>query len=129
MAKCLKEAYSELYTLYPDAHKKSVGELRDFFAPKTTGGERVVGLIVSTYKTLTEFADFDTLEKGTPSTVPPVAPPTPLGIPPVNVPPVGLSGTKELVVNINIQITLPETKDGEVYDKIFKSLSEHFFKR
>ncbi len=34
---------------------------------------------------------------------------------------------RELGVNINIQVTLPETTDAEVYEQIFAALKKHFF--
>ena len=30
-----------------------------------------------------------------------------------------------ITVNVNIQLTLPETKDDTIYDKIFVSLKKH----
>lgn len=42
MAEALREAYSELFILYPDAYNRSEQTLRDFFASKTKAGEQVI---------------------------------------------------------------------------------------
>jgi hypothetical protein len=124
MAKCLKSAYSELFGLYEDAHRRTTDELRDFFSTRTKGGDLVLSLTVNTFKTLCEFADF-------------------------GAPLLEIEGVKEgekvekvikkeelirqvpegVTINLNIQITLPVTDDAEVYDKIFKALKEHIFSR
>jgi hypothetical protein len=35
------------------------------------------------------------------------------------------SGEREVNITINIQLTLPESKDDEVYDKFFAALKKH----
>lgn len=59
MASALKSSYSELFTLYLDAHKLDKTTLRDFFASKTDAGEQVVARTVDTFMALCEFADFE----------------------------------------------------------------------
>jgi len=130
MAKCLKKAYVELFTLYPDANKRSVTELRDFFAPKTAAGDKVLSQIVNTFKTLSEFADFDSLEK-VPEKREKITEVVSMA-PQVTLDKIqqGLIPSKEkreLAVNINIQFTLPEKGEPEIYERIFAALKKYFF--
>ena len=124
MAKCLKSAYSELFALYEDANKRTTEELRDFFSTRTKIGDFALTLTVNTFKTLCEFADFETIiqeekqnhgeeEKGK----------EPKGHQPLTQLPQGLA------VNMNIQITLPITDDAKVYENIFKAIREQLFRK
>lgn len=119
MANCLRQSYIKLFSLYPDAHKRSDQELRDFFSTKTTAGETVLNQTVNTFKTLCEFADLE------------AEPIEVVGVPPV---PIGKPITEEikptvLPLNINIQIQLPVTENVEVYDKIFEALRKRLIDR
>ena len=120
MASCLKQAYREIFTLYPDAFKRSDKELRDFFSTQTDAGEKVLNQTVTTFKTLCEFADFkaepvDVIE----------TPPSPVKVSTVSDEMV--SGSLPLTINIEIQ--LPVTEKVEVYDKIFEALRKHIIER
>jgi hypothetical protein len=64
MATSLRSSYSELFNLYPDANQQGTDPLQDFFKSKTDAGEAVVGMQVSTFKTLCDFADFGPLQEG-----------------------------------------------------------------
>src|SRR6267143_2893261 len=58
IAQHIKIGYSELFESYLDANTQSNDRLRDFFAPKTDAGEKALGLIIATFKTLCEVSDF-----------------------------------------------------------------------
>jgi len=121
MASALKRTYAELFTIYPEPHKKSNDELENFFAKgKPELKKPTLKCYIDTFKVLAEFADFgapsykegeEKEEKGKKelqlmSQVP-----------------------EGLAINLNIQITLPVTDDAKVYENIFKALREHIFKR
>lgn len=114
MANCLRSAYKDLFGLYPDAHQKTTEELKNFFSTRVTGGELVLNLTVSTFKTFCEFADFEgTAEVGP---TPPTSTRAPSSIAEQQPP--------QIVLNLNIQLQLPVTENAEVYEKIFKALKD-----
>jgi len=122
MAECLKNAYSELFGIYSDANKRNDEELNDAFRVSVTAGEQVLNNTVRTFKTLCEFADFETTSaKSTDNTGDEIPPKNELKI--ENQIPTGLT------MNVNIQITLPITDDAKVYENIFKALKENIFNR
>lgn len=122
MASAIREAYSELFKIYPDAYKKDDDTLKNFFRPTTDAGEQVVARIVDTFKVLCSFADFEAIprkeEKA--ETIEEKITKGAEGIPAL---PSGIT------LNINIQLALPATEDASVYDKIFKALKEHLLSR
>jgi hypothetical protein len=123
MANALRGAYADLFALYPDAPKKDFQPLRDFFSGTTKAAESVLKLIVDTFKTLCEFADFEAVP--TPVTSQQIQ--TTSQTQPTAQPLVQLPITREggVNVNVNIKFELPITKDSDVYDKIFESLKKH----
>ena len=58
MAEAVKEGYSDLFTLYPDAATRSDAELKNYFRGQMAGGDKVIASTVGTFKTLCSFADF-----------------------------------------------------------------------
>lgn len=120
MAQAIKEYYSELFDLFPDAHRKDNEALRNFFSSRTNLGERAIGLMVSTFKALVSLADFET--------------------DPINVSPdpsaVISKEQKTMVqairseqngysISINIELQLPISDSPDVYDKIFEAMKKH----
>ena len=127
--KALKYAYSDIFEVNENAHKKGDSELKGIVA-QVTGLDHdntVITYIVATFKTLRSFATF---EEPTPVTVydngdsdegpsnderstQPVA-----------------NGQQHVGLNIgyNINLNLPATSDIAVFDAIFKSLKEHLLK-
>lgn len=63
LAKSIKEAYSELFKIYPDAHKQDNISLENFFRTQTGLGERAIKAMVETFKALSSMADFNTSQK------------------------------------------------------------------
>lgn len=125
LAIAIQEAYSALYSVYPDAHRKDNEALRNFFTSNTTVGEKAVYYMVNTFKALCELADFALV----PQPSQPIHMAEPLKI---TMPPGGEIEVTEttapaqgITVNVNIQLTLPETKDSSIYDSIFESLKKH----
>ncbi|MFC1912699.1 DUF5343 domain-containing protein [Chloroflexota bacterium] len=127
MSEAIKEAYPSLFSLYPDAYRKDDEAINNFFTSQTTVGQKAVVFMVRTFKELCSLANF---EEST-DTPPPekLHVPTPTLKEPHRTPEKVHVNTLEsphgVTLNINIQLTLPETKDGTIYDKIFESLRKN----
>ena len=121
MAKQIKSAYGELFTLYPNACERSETELNDYFRSKTTAGDKVVKQTTLTFKTLCSFADFSGTQLQEPSIGMSPSPDKPPQDIPLSIP--------ALPITINLQIQLPLTEKVEVYDKIFEALRKNLIDR
>jgi hypothetical protein len=128
LAGCIKAAYADLFTVYPDAQNKDVEALRNFFSTHTTGGESVLRFTVGTFRGLCELADFGA--QPIVITAPSSAPvPTGQGTWGIGAP-VQTAPTKQgFVINLNIELQLPATNDASIYDKIFESLRKHLLEQ
>lgn len=119
MTDAIKTAYADLYSTYPDAEKRDDDTLRNYFASTSEVADSVAKLIVRTFKSLCEIADFEAVaveEHVTTPTVPAVerVSEIPLGVKPVT-------------LNINIQLQLPATEDATIYEALFSALKTHLF--
>lgn len=129
LAEAIRKGYSELYGVYPKAHELQEPDLRNFFSTRTTSGARVVAGMVGTFKALVAHADFSALqEEGgigqeRPHTGDVSA--ADQGVMSLHRDTAQNAGDNSLSVAINIQLTLPESKDDEVYDKFFAALKRH----
>jgi hypothetical protein len=127
MAKGLRKGYSLLWETYPEPHKESSDKIENVFKSKGMS-EDLAKRSERTFRTLQEFADFEVLKEVPPEIKTTEAVPM---APQVTFDDLqrGLvtPRTRELAVNINIQITLPERGEPEIYDKIFAALKKHFF--
>jgi len=85
--------------------------------------ESTLGLIVSTFKTLCELADFEATKPAEAVSAEEVEK-TP-GTPPKRRSSAETASSGVPVVNINIQLQLPATDDATVYDKLFAALKKH----
>lgn len=119
MASGIKDAYSGLLETYEDAYKRDDNTLNSYFKANTKVGDRVVELMLKTFRNLCALADFGAISAE--AVVPePLKPPKEEA---ARIPTV----TTGLTVNINIQLTLPATDDESVYDKLFASLKRNLF--
>jgi len=132
MTKCLKTAYSDLFALYSDAPARSNEELAEFFKTTTKSGAQVVTKMAATFKILCEFSDMAQGPKAAaqrkPSRVSQVRPMKTAGGRGVSVKGATKPSRTEThgwTVNVNIQLTLPESKDPSVYEELFKALKRH----
>jgi len=121
----VREAYSDLFDTFPDAQRKDNEALRNYFSAHTKVGEKALGAIVGTFKSLCELGDFE----GTPMAEVVV----PAGVPhegqvafgaPEKRPGAPPSGP---TININVQLQLPSTEDATVYEKLFSAMKKHLF--
>jgi hypothetical protein len=124
----LRRHYSGLFNTYPDAHRKDDEALLAYIRSNTDYGERAQKYAVRVFKVLCEFGDFgaepdpdDPLEEEDE--------PNDGG---------GESGGRRrrksktaaasgggVALTLNIQIQLPPSGDGEVYDKVFEAMGRH----
>lgn len=131
LARAVKQGYADLYATFPNAHEKDAIDLAHWFSTKSDAGKQVIDKSVATFKALVSQADF-----GEPGVVPasqgtggnehlPAAPSSEDPPPPaatVRRQVVGAGGT---TININVQLTLPETTDEGVYEAFFRAMREH----
>jgi hypothetical protein len=82
-------------------------------------------LIVSTFKSLAELADFEA-DAPEPAAAETDEPGTPRSGPAFRSVAATAEGTAP-AVNINIQLQLPATEDGAIYEKLFAALKKHLF--
>jgi Family of unknown function (DUF5343) len=130
LATAMREAFGDLFRTYPDAHRKDNEALRNYFSAHTNVAESTLGLIVTTFKAIAAIADFES-----------AAPVSAKDVEEVTAAPVGakaggrtqrdsladnLSPARP-AININIQLQLPATEDGAIYDKLFAALKKHLF--
>lgn len=121
----IQQGYAAFYSTYPDAHSRSTAELENIVkstAPKL--GKDAVSRVIATYRVLVSAADFG--ENGSAPAAPPETGPngaTPAAEPQPATLVRGLGGG--FTINVNVQLTLPETTDGAVYEKLFAAMREH----
>src|SRR3990172_5020407 len=113
MAQALREAYADLYQINRKAHDLSNTEIRNKLKTLTQGqvSTSVLDKMTSTFKALSQHADFAAAEM--------VSPPEPAPVETLAEP--GDEGRSEMPVRLgglvyNIQIVLPADRDQAVYD-------------
>ncbi len=122
LAQAIRSSYSSLFQLYPDAHQKDNEALRHFFSTNTTVGASTLEYMVRTFKTLCESADSQAEPVNTVSTAPHQ---TSNDSRHVVTPAVSAQGAAGLMVNVNIQLTLPATDNATIYENLFAAMKKH----
>ncbi|MHC1753116.1 DUF5343 domain-containing protein [Humidesulfovibrio sp.] len=130
----ITEAYKELYEYIPEAHKASRDDLQHFFRPRTNGGDVTVQRQVLNFVSLSAIASFD-FEQGVPGAVSPTNGQEVVTLPPASsqnhMPPMVVTqatGTNGLTINLNVQLTLPDTADEKLINQIFAAMGKHLLK-
>lgn len=119
LAQGIKEGYSELFGIYPDAFQKDQDTLYAFFSSKTGKAKSTVNYMVSTFLNLCALADFGKIVKQ-------IEAPAVTQAPTISVleKPVSVKGLLS-EIHINIQLQLPPSTDPSVYDNLFKSMKKY----
>ncbi len=117
----IKEAYADLFNIYPDADRKDTEALRNFFSARTNLGERAVGAVAATFQALCGLAAFEGPEAA-PTEAQHVERPKGAGEQKKE----ALATRGGLIINVNIHLDLPPSTDAEVYDALFASMARHF---
>ncbi len=132
LGSAIKNAYKELYDIYPNAHELANDELSDFFSTRTSAGALALTHTINTFKNLAGFADFGHATEEPVAQSPTVgkkgdnSPPVEKPVQPISQsPPIHLAAGKDVAININIQLTVPETTNEEVYQKFFEAMKKH----
>lgn len=116
----IKEAYDDLFGLYPNANSESYDKLNNFFTQHTTGGAATIKNVTKTFQALCSVAKFDgeikiSIPEGNPVSV---NSPKSVSSPPVH-------KSMDAKIHFNIQVHIPGDQSPEVYDSIFKSLGKY----
>jgi hypothetical protein len=127
IARAILQGYRGLYEVNEYAHDLSDDELKGAIV-QATGAEtksRAVEFIVSCFKALKQYADFEQLAKESETKVePPSAPPPGPPMVPPHVRPENVGFNLSYTINLN----LPTTTDTAVFDAIFTSLRKHLLR-
>jgi hypothetical protein len=130
LAQGIREAYADLFQVNRKANEMSQGEVKNKLKTLMQGkfSDVVLGKMASTFKSLSQLADFSpTPETSGLPTKPDEGPAE--GAPPLSAleldagPGVSLGG-----LVYNIQLVLPAERDQAVYDALFRSLKDHLLK-
>lgn len=144
LADAIKNGYSNLFEMHPNANTLNENDLNDFFSGASSTGSITVTRMIITFQGLCENAEFNgnfvqsdgsetTANVQLPSSVAPGA---------VSHSAEGMSGngspsrtspvvntcSQTPIININIELSLPDTKDSEVYDNFFAAMRKHLFR-
>jgi len=122
LARAIKQHYAELYQMYPDAHLKDTEALRNFFSTHTTVSGGTLNFMIGTFKTLAGLANFDASIAEPPSQTSVTSPEA------INTKTQTIRTSKSgLVVNVNIQLTLPDGSTPDTFEAFFKAMRKHLF--
>ncbi len=128
LADAIREAYEHLFAVNKRANEMTVEEVKNKLRTLTQGqkSDNVLGLMATTFKALTELADWQA-----PAPIPvleiPAAMPTGEAeeVRPKPESSAERATIKPLQLHYNIQIHLPESRDPAVFDAIFQALRKH----
>jgi hypothetical protein len=115
----IREGYSELFTVYPDAERRSQDDLEHVFSTSSTGGKQVISKLVSTFKSLVEQAEFTPTDLELPT--------GPLHVPAAQAPPPPNQTRAEPSVHIDIQVHISPEASPEQIDKVFAAMAKHIY--
>jgi hypothetical protein len=143
LANAIKSGYSALFAMHPDANTLNETDLNDFFSGSSSSGSITVIRMVNTFQGLCENADFN----GNSTSVEGIENITDAASANAGTH-IGLSSPADSrsgngssskatptintcspspIININIELSLPDTKDSEVYDNFFAAMRKHLF--
>jgi len=126
----IQEAYADLFALKKDAQSLSIDEVKGKLKTLTQGqkSDKVITLMANTFKALCESADWTTsTPKQSKSQKPPetIKPNEKNQLTEETITQNTHVKERNVDLNYNIQIHLPETTNMSVYDAIFQSLKKH----
>ena len=121
----VRTGYNELFKMFPNAHQKDAEALTNFFKAKTTVGDAAVKMMVSTFRALAQYGNFETTDNSNLSSDGAASPP-PLASAPLG-PHVSqtIPAANGVTINLNIELSIPTDATGEVYDKFFAAMKKH----
>lgn len=122
LGEAILDGYSSLYLVYPNAHQRSSEEILNVIRSSTTLADETAKRAVKTFEILAKAASFDSASTPTSEESNSSGDFESASIETLTSP---SQSQSHLTVNLNIQLTLPETTDAAVYDAFFRSMKEH----
>lgn len=120
----IRDGYSDLYAVYPNAHDQSNADLENVFSTSTKGGKQVISKIVSTFRGLADQATFS--EEGAQNLeLETEALHVPITKNPSSAKPGATGPGPSLHIDLQIHIS-PESSPEQI-DQIFASMSKHLY--
>ncbi len=125
LGEAIEEAYAKLFETDPDANNVSESVLTGYFGKLTGGSHQKSTIYAKTFLELVRISNFEhqpnlALNAGKESSEKEIKPQESAMVAARNS--TGLKGTK--AANINLNINLPTTTDGKVYESLFKHLKD-----
>lgn len=144
MAQGIREGYADLFHTYPDAYDRSDADLMNYFRSASDSGDATITRMLTAFRLLCDLADF-TAENGATVASEPTRVAQENAVAesvPADLPNDAASGATNdaaeagirsitrtlatgVTLNINIQLTVPDTTDEKVYDNFFAALKKH----
>ncbi|MBS1773674.1 MAG: DUF5343 domain-containing protein [Bacteroidetes bacterium] len=119
LAARVKEIYSQLFQTSHEPYRDSLENLRNFFNIHSGGSEATINYQIQTFKTLCEFADFNSA--ASPNNADFSQTPNSSGN--------SGNNTSGPTININLHIHLPETKSRADYEEIIKDIAKYIYQK
>ncbi|MDO8619717.1 MAG: DUF5343 domain-containing protein [Candidatus Daviesbacteria bacterium] len=116
LANRIRETYAQFFQASNEPHRETQENLRNFFNIHSGGSEATLNHQIQTFKTLCEFANFNT-ELGSAVNAE------------TNNPKLGTNNTAGASININLHIHLPENKSRADYEEIVKDIGKYIFQK
>ena len=127
LASAIRQGYSELFAVYPDANARSATEIEHVISTTSSAGKQAITKTVRTFQNLSAEADFTAAGDVTPPPTPgAAAAPAAHTVGVVSAVPAG-SGSPSL--HIDIQVHISPDASPEQIDKIFESMAKHLYKQ
>jgi hypothetical protein len=124
LGEALREAYKDLFDVYPDAQSRSRQDLEHVFSTSTSGGKEVISKLVSTFKIMCDEAEFGSPSKsptGNPTKEPAQTPAT------VGEAPARSHRPGNASLHIDIQVHISPESSPEQFEQIFASMAKHLY--
>ncbi len=123
MAEGLREAYADLFAIETDANSKTPTELKGMFGRLSDKGDAVNRKMATTFKALSELADFSSPPAATPTGQADEPSETGAALPGAT-DSTTANGSGVIALRHDVHIHLPVSTDIAVYNAIFRSLKE-----
>ena len=131
LGRAITLGYESLYATYPDAHLRPNADLFHVLSTQSSAGKQAIDKSISTFKNLVKEADFEVSASTAGSNVGEV---TAHNFPLAHDAGEG-QGTAGIVsrqhsqsgmtINVNVELTLPETTDEKVFEAFFRAMRKH----
>lgn len=118
----IRNAYSDLFSMYPNAHRRPVDTIKNFMASKSSVGDKALSSMVATFRALCERADINAESEGAAEAARSTSRESGPASHTVRTRQVQHA---DAVVKININLTIEPTSDAAVYENFFSAMRKH----